>query len=155
MSSSGSELNHVLKDWIDLFMSRSHHHLVRYLRTTELSLAQFGTLMRLRHGEHCGVGDIANTFSVSNAAASQLVDKLVHLGLVARSEDPNDRRAKRLTITPQGVDLLERSHAARLAWTQAVVAKLSPDQQRAVAAALTKLIAAAQAVPEPEEAARP
>lgn len=154
MSTDG-DLNTVLKDWIDLFMSRSHHHLVRYLRTADLSLAQFGTLMRLRHhDEHCGVGDVAHSFSISNAAASQLVDKLVQQGLVARSEDPHDRRAKRLSITPKGLALLERSHEARLAWTRAVVDELAPEQQAAVAGALAHLIAAARAVPEPEEAAR-
>lgn len=148
MSTDPTEVNDVLKQWIDLFMTRSHHHLVRYLRSADLSMAQFGTLMRLRHDEHCGVGDIASQMSISNAAASQLVDKLVQLGLVERIEDPDDRRAKRLSISPEGLRQLDLSREARLAWTAEVVARLSPEQRMAVTAALQSLIDAAQAVEE-------
>ena len=149
MSTDPSQVNEVLKQWIDLFMTRSHHHLVRYLRSADLSMAQFGTLMRLHHDEHCGVGDIANQMSISNAAASQLIDKLVQQGLVERTEDPADRRAKRLSITAAGQRLLDLSREARLAWTAEVVARLSPEQRAAVTAALQSLIDAAQAVEEP------
>jgi DNA-binding MarR family transcriptional regulator len=155
MSTDPHDVNEVLKQWIDVFMTRSHHQLIRYLRSADLSMAQFGTLMRLHHDAHCGVGDIANQMSISNAAASQLVDKLVQLGLVARSEDPVDRRAKRLSITPKGTRLLDLSREARLAWTHAVVAELSPDQRTAVTAALQHLITAAEALPEPGEHAKP
>ena len=148
MSTDPTEVNEVLKQWIDLFMTRSHHHLVRYLRSADLSMAQFGTLMRLHHDEHCGVGDIANQMSISNAAASQLIDKLVQQGLVERTEDPADRRAKRLSITPAGQRLLDLSREARLAWTGDVVAHLPPDQRAAVTAALQTLIQASQAVEE-------
>ncbi len=150
MSTDPTEVNEVLKQWIDLFMTRSHHHLIRYLRSADLSMAQFGTLMRLHHDEHCGVGDIANQMSISNAAASQLVDKLVHQGLVERTEDPNDRRAKRLSITPAGQRLLDLSREARLAWTGDVVAQLSRDRRAAVTAALRHLIEASEAVEGPD-----
>ncbi len=136
----------VLRQWVDLFMTRSHHDLMRYLKTADLSMAQFGTLMRLYRDDHCGVSEIANQMSVSNAAASQLVDKMVHLGLVERTEDAEDRRAKRLSLTAKGRRLLERSLEARLAWTHDLVAHLSPDRQAAVAAALRNLIDASQAM---------
>jgi DNA-binding MarR family transcriptional regulator len=152
MSTDPTEVNEVLKQWIELFMTRSHHHLVRYLRSADLSMAQFGTLMRLHHDEHCGVGDIANQMSISNAAASQLVDKLVQQRLVARIEDPHDRRAKRLSITPAGQRLLDLSREARLAWTGDVVAQLTPARRASVTEALQYLIEASEAVEGPEAA---
>ena len=143
--STSDTFDQVLRQWMDVFMTRSHHHLIRYLKTADLSMAQFGTLMRLRHDEHCGVGDIADLFSVSNAAASQLVDKLVQHGLVERAEDADDRRVKRLSLTPKGRQVLERSHDARLAWTRNLAQHLDSQHRVAVIGALENLIAAAEA----------
>ena len=147
MSTSDS-FDHVLRQWVDVFMTRSHHHLIRYLKTADLSMAQFGTLMRLRHEAHCGVGDIAEQMSISNAAASQLVDKLVQHGLVERTEDADDRRAKRLSLTSKGSYVLERSHDARLAWTRNLALHLDPQRRAAITAALESLITAAEAAEE-------
>ncbi len=58
--------------------------------------------MRLKHGGKSGVSEIGGQMGVTNAAASQAVDRLVHLGLIERTEDPDDRRAKRLTLTQAG-----------------------------------------------------
>jgi DNA-binding MarR family transcriptional regulator len=143
--STSDTFDQVLRQWMDVFMTRSHHHLIRYLKTADLSMAQFGTLMRLRHDEHCGVGDIAEQMSISNAAASQLVDKLVQHGLVERAEDADDRRMKRLSLTPKGNRVLERSHDARLAWTQNLALYLDPPRRAVVIEALENLIAAAEA----------
>ena len=154
MSSSVS-FDDVLRQWMDLFMTRSHHHLMRYLKSADLSMAQFGTLMRLHYDEHCGVGEIANQMSISNAAASQLVDKLVGHGLVERTEDPEDRRAKRLSLTPKGRALLDGSRDARLAWTHQLADHLGQDRRAAITAALKSLIAAAEAAEVDTEQAAP
>jgi DNA-binding MarR family transcriptional regulator len=121
---------------------------MRYLKTSDLSMAQFGTLMRLHHDDHCGVGEIASQMGVSNAAASQLVDKLVQHGLVERTEDPDDRRAKRLSLTPKGRQVLERSRDARLAWTRQLANHISAQHRAAIIAALESLITASEAVEE-------
>jgi DNA-binding MarR family transcriptional regulator len=141
---STDSFDNVLGQWVNVFMTRSHHDLMRYLRTADLSIAQYGTLMRLFKDAHCGVGDIASQLSVSNAAASQMVDKLVQHGLVERTEDPHDRRAKRLSLTPKGHRILERSRDARLAWTRDLVNKLDPERRAAIVTALEHLIVAAQ-----------
>jgi DNA-binding MarR family transcriptional regulator len=150
--STSDAFDDVVRQWVDIFMTRSHHHLVRYLKQAELSMAQFGTLMRLHHDANCGVGDIAEQMSISNAAASQLVDKLVQHGLVERTEDVNDRRAKRLRLTPKGHYVLERSRDARLAWTRKLADHLGAQQRASIIAALESLTAAAEAA-EQEPAA--
>jgi DNA-binding MarR family transcriptional regulator len=147
---TSASLNDVLRQWVDVFMSRSHQDLMRYLKAADLSMAQFGTLMHLFKGEHCGVSEIAAQMSVSNAAASQLVDKLVHNGLVERTEDPDDRRVKRLSLTDKGHELLVRGREARLAWTHGLAARLDPACHAAVAAALEQLIEASRAIEEPD-----
>lgn len=55
------------------------------------------------------VGQVADLMGLSKPTASLLVDRLVHLGLVERTEDPEDRRRTHVRLTPAG-----RDRAARL-----------------------------------------
>jgi DNA-binding MarR family transcriptional regulator len=80
---------------------------------------------------------------VSNAASSQLIDRLVDLGLIERTEDPFDRRAKQLTITMKGRSVMEQGIAARCKWMETLTTQITPEQRVSVIAALTILTSCA------------
>jgi DNA-binding MarR family transcriptional regulator len=77
------------------------------LRNESLSLAQIAAihLLGLRH--EMRVGDIAEALGMQLPGASKVVADLVDRGLCARREDPADRRAKVLTISAKGRELIE------------------------------------------------
>lgn len=144
---SDQDVHAALSEWIKVFMTRSMRDLHLFLRSADLSMGQYGTLIRLYHHHErpCGVGDVGSHLGITNAAASQLVDKLVQQGLLERTEDPDDRRSKRLALTPGGKALVEASLDARLAWTKDLVANLSPDRREAIRVALLNLVEVAEA----------
>jgi DNA-binding MarR family transcriptional regulator len=74
----------------------------------ELSMGQLKTLMTLASKEALTVSGLAETLNVGKPAASILVDRLVQLGLVERTEDPEDRRRTLVTLTEAGIDLVAR-----------------------------------------------
>jgi DNA-binding MarR family transcriptional regulator len=131
---------------MDVFSTRSMHDWMRYVRTTGLSMAQFGILMNLNYRNKCGMSDITDRMDISPAAASQLVDKLVQGGMVERTEDPSDRRAKLLELTDKGRRLIEDGIEARAKWVDELVTTLTPEEFETVAAALTTLTQAAQRI---------
>src|SRR5437762_807245 len=67
-----------------------------------LTMPQLVTLHLLAHAGGRSVGAIATKLRLSPAATSHLVERLVQAGLVARAEDPDDRRQRRLAITADG-----------------------------------------------------
>ena len=127
-------------------MRRSMHDFVRLRKESGLSMSQLSTLFRLHHAEECGVTDIGEHLGITNAAASQMVDRLVGDGLLERSEDPDDRRAKIITLTPKGSNLIQDSINSRRRWMEALTNNLTYDEQEAISAALTKLTDAALAM---------
>jgi MarR family transcriptional regulator for hemolysin len=150
---SSTELfNQKLRQWTELMGSRSMADTVRFVKQADLSFAQFGTLMQLHHVQQCGVTDIATRLGITNAAASQLVDKLVQSGLVERAEVEHDRRLKALSLTPKGREWVEAAHQARMGWVSALSAQLTPAQRAAAVRTFDDLIAAVQALPAPEPA---
>lgn len=89
------------------------------------------------------MSSLSERFDVTAAAASQLVDKLVQAGYIERTEDPNDRRAKLLELSPQGRQLIEESIQERYQWMNELTSKLSAPERMKVDEALSILTSAA------------
>jgi DNA-binding MarR family transcriptional regulator len=128
-----------LQRWIEVFMRRSMHGFIRYSKNSGLSMPQIGALMRIQK-DACGVSDLGDHLGVSNAAASQMLDRMVQQGLIDRTEDPQDRRAKQLVLTDKGRLTIKESVAAREGWLQELSSTLSADEKELVTSALKVLI---------------
>jgi DNA-binding MarR family transcriptional regulator len=138
-----TQLIQIIRQWMDVFMHRSMSDWSRYVRSTGLSMPQFSILMRLHYKGRCGISDFSEYMDISTAAASQLVDRLVVSGLVEREEDPHDRRAKQIALSPKGEALIAASIEERLRWVEQLVLTLSPEEQQEVSESLQMLIEAA------------
>lgn len=136
-----------LKEWVEALHERSFLSWTRYVKSTGLSMPQAGVLMHLYHKQGCGVSEIGGHMDITNASASQLVDRLVSQGLVERREDSADRRVRSLSLTPRGRELVETGIEARLSWVEEMVGGLDEEGKRAVRAALPPLIEAARSHP--------
>ena len=132
-----------LRAWMDVFMHHSMRNWQNFAKSAGLSMAQFSILMQLHHKGPCGVSEIGERFDITSAAASQLVDKLVQSGYIERAEDPSDRRAKVLKLTPSGQALIERGGQERHRWLDDVVKNLSSEEKDKVNEALVILTNAA------------
>lgn len=138
------QFTRTLREWTDTFMTRSMKGLAHYLRARGFSMQQFFMLMQVHHRGQCGINDLSGHMEISNAAASQQVDKLFQLGLLDRAEDPNDRRAKQITLSPKGRELLEVGINERYRWLEKLSTNLSATEQQTVEAALEILTEAAR-----------
>ncbi len=137
--STSKQLAEALREWADVFMRRSMHETIRFWKESELSMPQISVMMRLHYHGACGVSEVGAHVGVSNAAASQMVDKLVQLGMLERAEDPHDRRAKQLTLTRKGETLLQKGIEARRRWLEELGSALTTEQQKALVVALPYL----------------
>ena len=134
----------VMAEWAEVFMHRSFRDFKRFMDDAGLSPSQVNALMRLYHGKLCGVSDIGEHLGITNPAASQMVERLVQMGLLERTEDSQDRRARQLKLTGQGQALVERGIEARRAWMESLTTNLTPIQQAMIAEALSMLTEAAR-----------
>jgi DNA-binding MarR family transcriptional regulator len=133
-----------LQEWIDILMRRSMRDFIRYARQSGLSMSQSGALLHLHHHETCGVTDIGDSLGVTSAAASQMLERLVQQGLIERTEDPDDRRVRRITLTEQGRRAVRETIRAHQGWFDDLAADLSAAEKEQIIAALQILIDRAQ-----------
>ena len=146
--STNNQLSDVVREWAKVFMNRSMSDFKRFMEKTGLSFTHVNILMRLFHGGISGVSEIGERMGITNAAASQTVDRLVHMGLIMRTEDPDDRRAKRLELTQVGRDMIEKGVVTRSHWIERLTDSLSTEEQDLVTSALTILTEAARRTEE-------
>ena len=87
----------------DSFERRALSSMAEPLISTPLTMQQLKVLTMIAIDPEKATGhELAALLKVSVATMSGLVDRLVEHGMVARGEDPSDRRVRRLTVTPEG-----------------------------------------------------
>ena len=121
-----------LVDLFAQFMRNSMHSSLRHSREHGLSMTQFSTLMTLHKRGTCAISEIAEELGISTAAASQMVDRMVNDGMILRTEDPNDRRVKLISLTDRGGQLLRENFQARRDWLGEIIKSLSSEEKEQV-----------------------
>jgi DNA-binding MarR family transcriptional regulator len=86
------------------------------------STAATNQVMLLIDAEGNQVSELARRAGVTKQAMAQTVEQLEALGMVSRRPDPDDRRAKLVTLTPAGWDALRHglavANAIHVRWTE-------------------------------------
>jgi DNA-binding MarR family transcriptional regulator len=118
----------------------------KYIKKQGLTMPQMFAMRYIYHRGECNISDIARELGVTNAAASQMLDRLVGQGLILRQEDPEDRRNKKLTLTDKGRELLKDSTGAQRRWLDALVESLSQEELEKLAEAMEILAEKAAAL---------
>jgi DNA-binding MarR family transcriptional regulator len=129
-----------LQEWIEVSMQRSMRNVLAYARESGLSMSQLGALFHVLRIGCSGVTDLGDDLGVTSSAASQLLDRLVQQGLIRRTQDPDDRRAKRILLTDKGLHVVRESIRARQGWVVELAESLSEPEKEASIAALHMLI---------------
>jgi DNA-binding MarR family transcriptional regulator len=76
--------------------------------TVDLTMAQAKLLYVVMAAGGLSLTEIAGRLRVTASTASGAVDHLVGLGLLARADDPANRRQIRVSITQPGIETIER-----------------------------------------------
>ena len=141
---SDSELTSTLMEWSAAFVRRSMHDFLHFARQSGLSMVQMNVLTHIYYRGTCEITALLSTLEVSKAAAGQLVERMEQQGLVERTPDPRDRRARLVSLTPKGRELVGDSIAARQEWMNDVILKVPEEQRASIVESLRALTRAAE-----------
>jgi DNA-binding MarR family transcriptional regulator len=101
--------------------------------------AQWGVLARLRRQEGLNQAALAELMDLQPISLARLLDRLQDRNLIERREDPADRRAYRLHLTPEGRTLVDDLDAVRTEIAQEVLGGVDDDSIRAALGALAAI----------------
>jgi MarR family transcriptional regulator, 2-MHQ and catechol-resistance regulon repressor len=134
-----SNITTVLLAWSSTFIRLSLHDFNRFTRTTGLTLVQMNVLLHLYYQGPIEAMTFCEMMQISPAGASQMIERMVHQGVLQRAGTPGDRRVRLVSLTEKGRQVVLESIAARQVWVDQLAAALSPDERTSIAAALQTL----------------
>ncbi|MCX4998216.1 MarR family transcriptional regulator [Streptomyces longwoodensis] len=108
-----------------------------------LARGEFDVLATLRRaGEPYTLSprELSATLMLTTGGMTGRLDKLERAGLLRRSPDPHDRRGLRVTLTEQGLDLVDRAVGAGLAVEREALSALNAQQAGQLADLLRELL---------------
>jgi DNA-binding MarR family transcriptional regulator len=133
------------RDGLEYVLARVIQDFMQFMHGTGLSRPQIHAVLHIFHAGECRISEIAALTDASPAAASQLVQRLVQRGLVQRTEDPLNRRIKKLRLTDKGLTLIHQAVTSNR-FVANLMSQLPARHRQAVHTALGYLAEAAQEI---------
>jgi len=134
-------LHQLLPFWSKILWWNGVRPMQERMLKTDLSMAESMVLHSLQYGQ-LTVAQVADCMFVSHSAASRALDRLVHEGLVARQENPEDRRQKQLTLAPAGEALIEQFEAILSKGVEPLIGTLTAEEQEQLRRLITRMLVA-------------
>ena len=131
--SNNRELAFAINDVARLLRTFADHAAGRFGMTR----AKWAVLARLDRFEGLKQTELAEMLDLQPITLTRLLDGLANNGLIERRPDPDDRRAKRLFLTPAARPLLERLTALGEGLMETALAGLEPSDVDALLGRLT------------------
>ena len=128
----------IVQSYMELFVAMQFNAVSHWLML-ELSFAQARALFILAAREELTVSQLAKILDVGKPTASILVQQLVELGLVTRTERPTDRRNTILSLSTKGAEIGAGRREAREKQWQRWLSNLNNDELSALARGLSAL----------------
>ena len=126
--------------WSEVFMHNTMRSFLQFAQKTGMSMSQIGALFWVLHKGYSDVSRVGEELGISTAAASQMLERLVQLELIRRTENPQDRRYKQIELTEKGRQVLNEGICARRHWFEDLAVLLTPEELVRVTASLELLI---------------
>ncbi len=107
-----------------------------------LSFVQFKAMMELSAAgaDAPYLQELAESLGASMPSLSRAVDGLVRKALVTRSEDPDDRRRRRVALTASGREITDRFFHSRAAGVIQFASGLTAEQRESLHVAIGSLL---------------
>lgn len=91
-------------------MKKSKMAQEHFLHDGERSIMKLIWRFNMKQGKNPSLVELSNLLGITQATVTPLVDRLIKKGLVLKEASPIDKRAKLLTLTDKGREILEANN---------------------------------------------
>lgn len=141
---SVDELSTQIMTWIGLAMrlskARPMTESLGMLNELGLTMPQIVALHVMAFEGSMTMTGLVERLGLSTSAVSHLLHRLVQMGLCERQDDPDDRRQRRVRLTPHGVEIVRRLLQSRISDTRGSIEPLSDDARRRLSEVLALIV---------------
>jgi DNA-binding MarR family transcriptional regulator len=101
---------------------------IDFLETAKITAGQAAVLAIIKANPGISQGDLSHQLDVNQSAVTTMIDRLLKLALIQRQTNPNDGRARCLTLTPSGETAVQLSFEAMKAVNTLIDGALNKEE---------------------------
>src|SRR5659263_206843 len=136
MRKTATELESLLRD-ISYWIKKKGRNALSSVRIT---LPQFQVLQLVYFGEAINVKDLTHLTGLAASTVSEMVDRLVELAYVTKTQNVLDKRQVVLKCTKQGSSIIRKVIRQRIQSVQEVTKNMKPGSANSLVAMLTEFV---------------
>jgi len=141
--------------WLDLrrrFRVGVWPRLAKALLRGQLNISQFHTLCVLDQTGETTMGKLAKGLGVTMGASTNVVEKLVTSGYVARTRSERDRRVVKVKLTKKGSEVLRESTRGFTGVASQILSRIDPEERGTFLKTYEKIVTLSEEIPDEEGA---
>jgi DNA-binding MarR family transcriptional regulator len=140
-SPSPSELTSHLGYWLRYVSNHVSHGFARKLAGKDVTVAEWALMRTLYANDPTAPSAVASEMGMTRGAITKLADRLIAKGLLARSADPDDGRARSLALTERARGLVPALAALADLNDAEFFDHLEPEQRSTLESQLKEIVA--------------
>ncbi len=104
-----------------------------------LTQTQFATLAKVHETGECSQSDLVRLIGLDSATINGVIGRMIARGFLNVTEDPNDRRRQFVSLTREGLAVVEQAEVIGSAISEETLSSLSPTEQARLIQLLRKM----------------
>jgi len=128
-----------LADLTDKFLFSSHEKEERMSQNHQLTVAELRCIHQINKNENVNNKEIAERMNLSSSRLTRIIDGLVAKGFIKREIDLADRRNMRLSLSKEGISILEKINLTYLTVHKEILSNIEPKLHQEVIKAFGSL----------------
>jgi DNA-binding MarR family transcriptional regulator len=104
------------------------------------TISQYGILVNLRQLDGASIGQLAERMVMDPTSLTRALKPLERQGFISLATDPNDRRSRRLSLTPEGLAAMRAAKPGWIKAQSAVEQALGADETQLLHASLDRAL---------------
>ena len=115
--------------WISCIYRYGNSFMEKDLAESEIGSGHQPFLLAIYVTDGMSQDELSNVLNIDKATTTRAIKGLVELGYVVRKRDSGDKRVYRLSLTPEGKEIIPMLKKTRTLWTKVLTTGLAENER--------------------------
>lgn len=131
--------HHSIGKWISIIYRYAQNFIIRELEPYNIGGGQFMFLVALYRQDGIHQEALSKNLNIDKGTTARAIKKLEKEGYVIRKEDPEDRRAYKVSLTKKALEIKPEIYKALKNWTEILSKDFTKDEKEMVTGLLKRM----------------
>ncbi|WP_461435944.1 MarR family winged helix-turn-helix transcriptional regulator [Methanosphaera sp.] len=134
------EKNLSIYHYVEELIFNYQKYVIEEFKDNKLSQKEYILLARIRYLECVTQKELANQYNLTEGYTAKILHKLEENNLIERTENPENRRQKLVSLTHKGYEYTNKINEITNQWESSITSKITEEELQSLKRILNKII---------------